>query len=389
MLNGLKEVISNKIMKICYVSGILSIHDKRFLDKFIENGYETHVVSFSENTLEPREGIYFHHFYLKSTNLFKNVILLRYIFFLWRTYKQISMLKNLLKQIKPDILHGGWIPVDGFFSALSGLKPFILIPWGSDILILPKNSFMWKIVTKYTIKKSTMIICDCEYVKKEIIKISNYPENKIIVFPFGIDLNKFNTAVNGQDIRRKLGWLDKKIVIIASSLSPVYGIEFFLRALEEIIRLEKDVRVVICGQGPLKSDFEDFIKKHNLANNVFFAGTIPNDEMPAYYNAADIYMAPSLNAGTSLSLLEAMACGLPVIVSDIPSNMEWIKDGYNGYVVPKQDTVLLAHKTITLLKDRPLREDFGLINAKIAQERANWNNNFQILQSLYSTLINR
>ncbi len=373
-------------MKICYVASGLTIHDKRFLDKYIENGYEIHVISF-ENTLESRDGIHFYNLNLRTNNKFKNTIPIRYFLFFWRTYKQIRLLKNLLNQIKPDILHAGWVQTDGFFSALTGYKPFLLMPWGSDILILPKKSFIWRIIAKYTINKADMIYCDCEYVKKELIKISNYPEKNIAVFPCGIDLKIFNTTVDGIEIRRKLGWLDKKIIITASNLRPVYGIEFLLQALVEITEQVKDVRVIICGQGPLKDYFEKFLEKHNLTSYVYFAGQVPNEELPVYYNAADIYVAPSLSAGTSLALLEAMACGLPVIVSDVPSNMEWIRDGYNGFIVPRKDSVSLASKTIILLQDALLRKTFAAINLQIAKEKANWDNNFKILQSIYDRLI--
>jgi glycosyltransferase involved in cell wall biosynthesis len=363
-------------MRICYVSSNQSIHDKRFIDKFIEQGYKTHVVSFSNNKAIRTDGIKFYNFHIES-NLLKVWPITRYVFFL----------RKLLKKIKPDVLHGGWVRGDGFISALAGYHPFLLMPWGSDILIYPKESIVTKMITKFTLKRADMITCDCEVVKREIIKLSGYPEDKIITFPQGIDLKKFNSNIHDSEIRNKLGWEDKRILIMTRNFSPVYGIEYFLSALPEVIEKDPNTRVILCGDGPLKNKFIEFLKEHNLDKYVFFAGHVENDELPKYLNAADIYISTSLSDGTSLSLLEAMACGLPTVVTDVPANREWVEDGKNGYIVPRKDSIIVAKKLVQLLQDETRQKKFGRENIKIAKERADWDKNFEKLERIYKCLI--
>lgn len=366
-------------MKICYVSSNLGVHDERFLNKFVENKYEVHVVSFTKNKTEDKNGIKFYNHYIeikgKSLKSLLNI------------YKSAHFLKNIIKEIKPDVLHGGYTHEDGFLSALTGFHPFLLMPWGSDILIGPKKSIVNRLRTKYAIKKADMITCDAEFVKNEIIKLTGYPPDKIVVFPQGIDLKKFNTKVDGSEIRNKLGWEDKKILIMTRNFQPVYGIEYFLEALPEVIKEKSDVRVILCGDGPLRDKFTQIVTSRAIDEYVFFAGHISNDELPNYFRRADIYVSSSLSDGTLLSLLEAMACGLPVVITDVPSILEWIEDGKNGFVVPRQNSKILAGKIIDLLNDEKLRREFSSKNIKIAEERANWDKNFNKLEKMYEILI--
>lgn len=91
--------------------------------------------------------------------------------------------------------------------------------------------------------------------------------------------------------------------------------------------------------------------------------------------------------GTSTSLLEAMACGLPVVVTDIPSIMEWVEEGYNGYLVPRRDSVSLAAKIVQLLRDEKMQERMGRRNLRIAQVKADWDRNFEKLEEMYQLLV--
>jgi len=369
-------------LKILYVGDSKSIHDFRFIRKLVENGYDTNVLTIDKNPVKI-EGAKYFTFPQKlnnASNKFINDV--KYI------YGQRNYIRKIIKEIGPDILHGGWIPAHGFISALSGFHPFLLMPWGSDVLVIPKNaSYLTKKQIIWTIKKADMITCDAEYVKNEIIRLSGYPENKIIVFPWGIDLKKFNPKVNGNKIRAKLGWEDKKILIITRSFQKIYGIEYFLKTLPKLIKKNDNVRVLLCGDGPLKNDFKKYISKNRLNKYIHFAGHVENDDLSRYLATADIYVSTSLSDGTSLSLLEAMAVGLPCVVTDLPAIREWITDGYNGFLVPKDDSYAVYKKLDLLLNNDGLREEFGKRNLITAQHRADWDKNFKKLEEIYNKLL--
>ena len=102
-----------------------------------------------------------------------------------------------------------------------------------------------------------------------------------------------------------------------------------------------------------------------INNDVVFHEWLPRDEIPRLLSLASIYVSTSLSDGASNSLLEAMACGVAPVVSNIPANQPWIDDGVNGYLFPVGDKKALANNILTLLGDEKLRNDFGKRSRKI------------------------
>ena len=371
-------------MKICYLSSILNIHDYRFLSQIVKRGYEVYLVAYipKDRFLEiPKqiagiEGL--------------KVIHKRYNYFQKHPYLipiMVSDFRRVIDEIKPDILHCGYVLRDGFLAALSGFHPILLMPWGSDILIEPMKSILRRSITKYAINRANFITCDCEIVKRKIIELSNYDEKKILVFPWGVELDLFKPDSNkAENIRNALGWKDNKIIIMNRNFEHVYGCKYLLQALPKIIREEPGSRIIMIGQGSLEGGFRRFVKEKSLGEYVKFPGAIRNKEMPGYLNAADIYVSTSLSDGTSISLLEGMACGLPVVVTEMPSNKEWVINGKNGFLVPMKDHEGISNSILTLLRDDNLRLRMGMMNRRIVEDRANWSGNVDKLENIYKIL---
>lgn len=379
-------------MKIAYFSNGESIHDQRYFDKFIQAGYEVNLISFQKDLLGVRQKSKLPE--LKGINVY-NLQLDRFaessIFYRIRnTIRVVIYSKRVLKKIKPDIICGCFI-IDkyGFIAALTNFHPFVLLPGGTDILITSKKSLLRRIIIKYVIRKADIIHADAEIIKKEILDlIPEYPEERFRIFPqLGIDLEKFNPLIPVSSSIRNLGWNGKKVLIMTRSMiNPVYGIEYFLSALIPIIKTFPDVRVIFCGDGPYRNGYMKFVKKNKIEDYVFFAGHVENGNLAEFLNAADIYVSSSLSDGTPLSLLEAMACKLPVVVTDVPAVIEWVRDGYNGYVVPRRNSEILAKKIIDLLQNDNLRKTMAENNYRIAMEHIDINKNFVKLQQIFNEL---
>jgi len=367
-------------MKLFYLTNGESIHDQRFIQKFKEKDYDTTLVSYSNRTIPiDYHGIRVIHYH-PVPDWFPFSTYLNYFPF------GLLHLRKLLRKEHPDIIHAGWVQHYGLISALSGFHPLLIIPWGSDIMVEPQKSFLHRIITRFVLRNADMIACDAQFVKHELITIIGYSRD-IEVFPWGIDLNLFKSNhEDGIDLRERLGWKDKKVLIMTRLFYPVYGIEYFLEAVLRMVGKFPDVRIILCGNGPLNDKYNKYIKDHLLGKYFYFAGNVPNDKLSEYYNAADVYVSSSLSDGTSLSLLEAMACGLPVVVTDVPAILEWIKDGENGFVVPREDSKVLSGRLLQLLQDETKQKEFGNKNIKIAKERADWNKNFEKLARIYEFL---
>jgi glycosyltransferase involved in cell wall biosynthesis len=105
--------------------------------------------------------------------------------------------------------------------------------------------------------------------------------------------------------------------------------------------------------------------------------------MPNLLSQADIYVSTSAYDGTSVSLLEALGCGAFPVVTDIPSNREWITDGHNGFLISKEDERLLARRIVQAIRDQRLLAEAYKINRRIVKERAYWRDNIKRITDLY------
>ena len=407
-------------MKILYMSHILSIHDYRFLEKLSTSSHEVLLVAI-DNTEIPEnianlKGIkqivvsrplprlnFKYYISLTAINLAVRHMLYRIIEknkFLqiifddktklsheeFRYFFYANKVSKIIKKFRPDVIHTGWVQLDGIVAVLTGFKPILLMPWGSDILIFPFEHKKKMDQAIYVINQSSHIYADCNDVKNTILQITEYDPNKISVFPNGIDLSLFNPERKKKNILNKLGWNKQKIIIMTRSFERIYGIQYFLMALPEIIKNEPLTRVLMIGSGPEEDVIKEIVDALDLNQYVHFTGFVPNDELAYYLNSAEIYVSTSITDGSSLSLLEAMACKLPVVVSDVPANCEWVKNGENGYIVPRKKVNPISDRVTTLLIDEVKSERMGELNLKIARERANWEKNYLLLENIYQAM---
>jgi glycosyltransferase involved in cell wall biosynthesis len=136
----------------------------------------------------------------------------------------------------------------------------------------------------------------------------------------------------------------------------------------------------------MKDDVVKYISAAGLNDKVNFIGNKPNAELPAYLNSSDVYLSTSLSDGTSLSLLEAMACGLGLVLTDVPAIREWA-GSENGIIIPRDDPDAVADALDKYYLERGLIERHGAHNIKIASMRADWDKNYELLRKIYSELI--
>ena len=295
--------------------------------------------------------------------------------------------KGVIDEIRPNLIQAGPIQSCGFFTALAGFKPLLLMSWGSDILVDANKNALRRCLTRFTLRRADMIACDCLAVRDGILQLVNYPADRIIIFPWGVDLKQFRPVSSQLKLRDKLGWKDNKVIITTRSLEPLYGTMVFLEAVREVVKNIPESRVLMLGGGSLEGEVKTFITQHNLGHVFHLAGRVQYDQLPRYFNEADIYVSSSYSDGTSVSLLEAMACKLPVIVTDLPSNREWVTPGINGWLVPSGDAQALGYAIMEALKQPGKRDSMSQANLSLAREKADWDKNFLSLLTAYQELV--
>jgi len=305
----------------------------------------------------------------------------------WKKVQLFLSFRKILKEIKPDLVQAGPVQTCGLFTALAGFKRLLLMSWGSDILVRPYENTITRLITRYTINRSSMILADSTAVRDKIIELARYPTERIISFPWGIDFKQFQTGSSSLKLREKLSWQNRKVIIFTRSLEPMYGIETLLATIKSTIEKDDNIGFLLVGNGSLSDRVKDFIKQNNLDKYVNPIGRVDSNVLPDYYKEADLYISTSYSDGTSISMLEAMACQLPIIVTDIPSNMEWIKPGINGWLVPPGDSEALSTAILAAFGQQEKLRAMGQANLALVHERANWVKNSDILLEVYGKMV--
>jgi len=384
-------------MRIVYIASFPTIHEYNILSKLAFTDHEIHLIDFFKRKYQDgliKNSMYdnilnipglFVHSYNKSLESEKTGVLYAVLSVLRRT----KFLKRKIIETDPDLIHSGWLQAGSLYAALSGFHPFLAMTFGSDVLINPAKSKWHFYVTRFVLRRADMINSDCINVKNEILRISHCNPDKITVFQqLGVDLKAFYKADAAEVniIKSNLGFQGKKILLMTRNLEPIYAVNDFIESLPLIIKHQPRAHAVIVGDGRQLGMLKKMSEELGIMKNVTFSGFIENKNLPSYLKIADVYISSSLSDGTSLSLLEAMSCGLPAVVTDVPSNLEWIKDGHNGRVVPKGDSSSLGRAIIDLLNSPDKMKEMGAINIKIAREKICINKNLTRLLHTYEML---
>ena len=291
-----------------------------------------------------------------------------------------AMFKN-----KCNLIHAHWAIPTGLIGTWVGSlfkKPLIVTIHGSDLrMALERPGFLKKIFV-YVCKRATYLNCVSKVQKNEMEQMGIMSE-KISIIPMGVD-----EAFLERGRERKIE-LDKGAFIILSNrnLLPLYNVSILIRAIPNILREEPRTKFLIAGEGSEKENLENEVENLNLSISVRFLGRVPHKEMPNLLAQSDIYVSTSPYDGTSVSLLEALASGTFPVVTDIPSNREWIADGDNGFLVPKGNENLLAKKIVEAIRNRRLLGEAYEKNRKIVEQRACWRENIKKITELYQDSI--
>ena len=124
-----------------------------------------------------------------------------------------------------------------------------------------------------------------------------------------------------------------------------------------------------------------------LSKYVRFIDWLPNDDLPQYLNSADIYVTTSLSDGSSVALMEAVSCGLPMVVTNVPAFHEWISNGQNGFIVPFGDSQEVAKRVIQILENPETLSEMRKNTLDIADKKADWDKNYKVLESVYNDIV--
>jgi glycosyltransferase involved in cell wall biosynthesis len=342
-------------MRLCFLAGADSIHSKKWIEYFAIKGHEVHWISLTPNRFDEASNVELH-LMRKVPCKSLNAIL------------SLTSVRNLVAAIRPDILHAHYAGTNGAIAALCNFHPFILTAWGSDILIAGKSRIKGPLI-KFVLNRSELITCDAEHMKKTMMELG-VSSSKIRLIYFGVDTQKFCPGPKDEELQRELGTVGYKVVVSSRNLEPVYDVETLVKAAPIVLQKVPNVKFLILGKGPQGEALRELGRALGILENVIFTGSVPNDRIPLYLRVADVYVSTSLSdAGIAASTAEAMACGLPVVITHTGENGKWVTDGKNGYLVPPKS--------------------FAEVNRAIIDERNDYYKEMEKMENIYQESIQR
>lgn len=358
-------------MRICYLADSESIHTKRWCAHFHALGHEIHLISLKNS---PIENVHFHHLdagdiSVKGGN--KKVLF------------QGGKVRRLIKKIKPDILHAHYATSYGWLGARSGFNPFLVTALGTDVLISPIHSTLYRKMLRYIFRRADVVTVMAEHMKKVVADYSLGDLNKFLVVPFGIDTKIFNS-----DNRKTSN--EKWVITSTRNFEDVYNIPHLLKSISKIKNHISGLELNLIGDGSKRKQIEELVKELGLNDCTHFYGKISQLEIAAVLVRSNVFVTVSLSDGNNISLNEAMACGTVCVATDIPANTQWIKHGENGYLIKINDVDGLSDVLLEINKnyDQIFAKSFTL-NQSIVAEKADWNKNMTLVESKYNELCKR
>ena len=342
----------------------------------IDNG-NIYLINCEENNLFPE----LHKIIIK--NPFK--IFPKKSFYFWHLYLNYYLKR---RKLYLDIIHS---PENAsLFVKLRNQKKIItvhdIIPLYFPNTYTKITVFRYKLLLSKTLKTSDKIITISYNTKQDIIKHFKIPEDKIKVIYLAAN-EKFKPLNKNEisKIKQKYN-LNYPFILYVGTLEPRKNIPTLLKAFYKLKKLGIKHKLVITGKKGWKyKHIFETIEKLNLQKDVIFTGYVPDEDLPALYNAADLFVYPSLYEGFGLPPLEAMACGTPVITSNTSSLPEVVGDA--GIMVNPYSVDELANKMYEVLTNDGLREELskkGLERSKLFSWKKCAEEHLKVYEEVYN-----
>lgn len=329
------------------------------MDKLIDNGYENLELSFFAPNKESLGYAKFRN--IKVTNLklgYSKVHIAGNIF----------KLRTALNVVKPDLLHCQGVTPDGLLVYLNNLislrkQKYIVTSHGEDIAVIPEINYglrlspainyLTRLVLKGACKHTTL-----SKAMKDFAIDAGSEENKIAIIPDGLEpVNKKVSIKIKEQIMKKFHIGKEDLCMLSlSGMRPVKGINNLVDGFSKAYSVNRHLRLFLACHGLETKRLKERVEKLNLTNNIHFIGFIEGEEKKVYFDICDMYCNTALFEPFGIALLEAMEYGLIVLGSVEGGIKDYIKDGYNGFLISPKDTHRIAEVILKVYEDEILRK---------------------------------
>jgi len=361
-------------MRLCYVGWADQVHLERWAGYFARAGHQVSVVSFTG------KGDY-------PPGVIQRTIGLDRRGPRWKELK----LNYLLWDLKPDLVHVHWAHYAPSVKRVWD-GPTIVTSYGSDIHRLGEQPKRVQADIVDGLRQVDVITCDSRDTQARIRDLTGQTDDRVRVIQWGVDARLFSPGTPDPALFRSLVGRNRPVVYSARNFTPLYNLDVVLNAFKIVLEEFRDALLLMkynSGTPEYRTMIEDRIAADGFADSVHIVETMPYERIPDLLRMANVMVSIPSSDSTPMSLLEAMASGVPPIVSDLPALREWITDGWNGYLVSPRDTQAVAARIIETLRNGDIAKGFAARNLEIVKQRASQDTNMLEVARIYRQLASR
>lgn len=280
----------------------------------------------------------------------------------------------LARSLKPDLAHLHSLPTPAAVPFARRVGPLVASPWGSDVVQRDRRKAR---LYPALLRHAAQITATSRYLADVTARYFDR-SCSIAIVPFGVDPDRFRPATASPS-RLRVGTL--------RHLERNYGLDVLLDAWPIVLRAQPHVELVIGGGGSLERELRAQAAQLGIERHVRWLGRLDHDAVPRFLQSLTVFAMPSRAESFGVAALEAQACGLPVIASDVGGLPDVVRDGITGALVPPEDPSALARALIDLLAEPQRQRAWGAAGRTWVIERYTWDDSVDRMMAVYRNVI--
>jgi L-malate glycosyltransferase len=367
-------------LRLAFVGDPNSVHTRRWLAFFALRGHDVHLLDGfgAEVRVGLPDGIELHRYSAFGRGI-------RFLSLLQTRHE----LGRLLRRLRPDVLHAHSLSRYGWQARLSGFHPFVISPWGSDLYVTPLRSRRARLWARITLRSADLVTVVSEQMRSTVLAAGARPD-RIETIQFGVDTARFRPGPVADEVVARLGVAGRRIIFSPRAARPLYRHETILAA---VAGLADDVRLVMTGRNADAAYLAGLIaiaQQTGIAGRMIVIDDIDDETHLALHQLASVTVSVPGTDGFPVSVLEAMACGTPIVAGDIAPVRAVLGGIAPELLVPVGDADALGIALRRALTMSPAeRESLGAALRRYAVTVADYETNMRRMEALYRELARR
>ena len=326
---------------ICADSG--SLHTFRWATMAHEAGMEVGVFSLNVHSLKEWERYPSIPLYYPQVQLKQEMIRADTSFSKLKYVLAVKKLRQTIRVFQPDIVHAHYATSYGLITALTGFRNLAISVWGSDIFDFPRKSFVHAQLMRWILSKAKAIQSTGHIMAQETQKYTSTP---IHVIPFGINTEVYHPSTAAIDFEKIK---TEPVIGTVKSMEKIYGIDVLIRAFQIVQQKIPKAKLIITGAGSQMEDYKKLAEDLNVRELIIFNGKVSPTEVPDILRSLDIFCNLSRRESFGMSILEASACGIPVVATHIDGVVETAQYDINAITVDSDDALSSANAILQII----------------------------------------